>query len=497
MTSTRFAAIIMFFVMVFFQAVEVELGIRDKVDVTWPTRTEKTTECLTRDYHWVITENRYTSQTAPQEADEGIGHVLSFGGINPDIVNSSCSCADGYIVCGNSSSVNTNISGVAKKNGYSLPYGFIIKFSASGDAVWADSIGGNGVTSVSDVAVLKDGSVVAVGYSMATNLINKDAPESTAINAFVYRYSPSGTLLHSYVLNSDGFDYAYCVAPLHDGGYIIGGKTNSLSGDFSFISGNSSAYILAFDSSDNIVNRTAISGTTGGTFMDIAVDESGSIFACCYTNCSNGDFAAFDGLGAGGIDSLILKYSSELSLEWSYVIGGAGEDNFNNVIPDDEGGCLVAGSYRTVHDSGTQTGTFEDIHNWGGEDGYAFFINSDGLVYNSREIAGFYDDVVSSVIRVGNYYCFTGYTKSENRTFNGFSNAGGNDAYVLFTDLTGRRVAIFSIIGSDEDYAYTVCACGDYVVACGTTSSTDGTFSLAVPRITDAQTGFAVTVSLP
>ena len=499
--NQRIGAIFLFFLMIFVQSFQVATGKRDKVDVTFPTVYSETS--LQYDGRYNTTRTTTTSATTteppteegyiPAGSDEDVWSV-TFGGTGSDIVRSSyfCSNAD-FLVCGNTSSQDRTLAGSCE-SGWASTYAFVAKFSSNGSLRWIRSIGGNNITVAYDVAELTDGSIVCVGYTLATNLIDSAPVSQNVIDAFIYRYSSTGDLLNRYIADGSGYDYFYSVAPTSDGGYIAGGSSTSADGDFNMTS--SGAVLMKFNSSNQIVSSVTYSGTSGGAIYDVCVDSNANVFASCVSVSSDGDFAQFSGMGAGNNDSVILKYSTDLSvLRWYCVIASSGNDRFEHLCSDGDGGCVAAGFFQTRYNTGITDGFFEDCVCFGKEDGYAVRINSVGIVTDRRSFGGSENDFISGVYKAGSKYVFCGYTRSSDYLFRTLGNLGDYDTFITVVDaanFTGTALTVHPVAGTDSDCAYSICGSSLEYIVVGSTSSTDEFFWTTTPMNDCENTGFAV-----
>lgn len=501
--SNRIEALILFVLLVFIQTFQVKFGLRDELDVTFPT-VETTTDpetTVTHDWRYIVEPTRATTSTVPYEDMSEL--ALTFGGSGSDNVKGSVMRGDGsFLLCGNTTSNNSDIlsaaalaKGADNKTAVSKwvkPYGFLACFGADGSLLWSNEIGGNGMTVINDCAVLTDGSVVAVGYTMATDLSDGSAQPATVINGIIYRYSQSGTLQSASVLEGEGFDYLNAVAPLPNGGYVAVGSSESATGDYTFKGSNPGAVMMAYNSSNVLQWGRGITGSTGGAFYGVDTDNDGYIYTALVSNSADGDFAALPDFGQGLNDSAVLKYDSAGNRLWCCTLAGSGNDTFRCVAANGSGGCVAAGYYQTLHDNGVMDGTFEGYINYGGVDGFAFFIDSDGSIIKGREFAGVEEDKVTDVARIGTYYVFVGTTLSGNRTFAPIQNLGDYDAFAAVTDMNGQITSLHSISGTDVDAAATVTGSETYgLLVGGITSSTDEYFGQTTPPVVYADTAFA------
>ncbi|MBR4767179.1 MAG: hypothetical protein IK085_10510, partial [Clostridia bacterium] len=494
-----------FFLMFFVQSFQVATGKRDKVDVTFPTVSSETELQFDGRYNTTRTTTTVITTTEPPTeegyipagSDEDVWSI-AFGGTGSDIVRSSYYCSNGdFLVCGNTSSADRTMAH-CYGYGWAETYAFVARYSSNGTLRWINSIGGNNITVAYDTAELSDGSIVCVGYTLATDLIEYAPVSQNTIDAFIYRYSSTGDVLSKYVAEGTGYDYFYSVAATPDGGYVVGGSSTSHDGIFNMTS--SGAVIMKFDSSNQIVSSFTLNGTSGGAVYDVCVDVNSTVFAACVTVSSDGDFAQFSGIGAGSNDSVILKYSSDLStLRWSCVIASSGNDRFEHICADDDGGCVAAGYFLTKNNTLITDGFFDGCVSYGKEDGYAVKINSLGTVTDRRSFGGSENDYVSGVYKAGSKYVFCGYSKSSDYMFRTLGNLGGYDSFITVvdaSDFSGSALSVHPIAGTDMDCAYSVCGSSFTAVVAGTSSSTDEFFWTTDPMNDCENTGFAVKYSL-
>lgn len=501
--SGRFAAIITFCIIFFFQAIFVELGLKDEIDVTFPEiTTQKKTEDRTYDINYIT---KYTT-TAPTTVFDGDisfadgATALSFGGAGNDMVKASCATSDGgFVICGNMSSP-TNSLKITPASGWTYPFAFIVKFNSSGSVQWAKGLGGNGMTSFEDVAQLSDGNIVAVGYTQATNLIDSSAElgDVSEIDAVAVKFTSSGSVARKMVLEGNGYDYFDCIVALPDGGFVTGGNSTSYDGDYSFLPQTPSATLMAYASDFRALWNDYFTGTTGARFTDLCVDSNGNLFAVCLTNSTDLSFADYPQLGLGSNDVLVCKYSTDGEFKWGCPVSSSGDDRFENVAPDGIGGCFIAGYYKTKNDSGVTDGTLASCTNYGGTDAAMIEIDSNGNADTVFSFSGFYDDYITDIVAVNGGFVLSGYTESNNRTFLPIGNLGDRDAFLLQVKKDGSVLNLQSASGSGQDCAYSVCVSDQLgVILSGTTCSTDEFFAdSTVPPVEYSYTAFAAKYEL-
>ncbi len=350
----------------------------------------------------------------------------------------------------------------------------IIKISDDGNIEWIYSAGGDGQISFDDVTQLKDGSSIAVGYTLATDT---DAPiNSVLTSSLIVKVSEKGEYIWSYSFPGDdksNGDYLVSVCATPDGGFVAGGRADSASG---FFNGTQSdqfkAFIFKFDKNGNVDWRKTLAGSRGNTIEAIDVNKDGDIFALCTTLSNDGSFTSFKGYNNQTANTVVLKFNKKGGLEWSKNLMGSGLSKFTAIDATKDGGCIVGGAMNVLK---RIDGSFQV--NYGGTDGYIVKYDENGGVCWARNIAGAGDDEVYGVLETDNGIVVIGKTKSVNLDFNGFDNIGGYDGFVVIVDNQGKSLCTNKISGKGEDTINDIALTDTGFVVVGWTNSNDTDFS--------------------
>ncbi len=440
---------------------------------TTPTVTETTT----------TTTKVYVSTTQPPETDAG-PHIVGAEELSLSVLSGSDSAgsedvvirgiaalANGdYVVCGTTSSKVGDMASVYT-SGWKLPYSFVARYSGAGNRKWIKGFGStSGTVSLEDIAVISDGTVIAVGSSDAKDYASGNAAGSA--DAIVLKLaSNNGYLRSKKAFGGNKSDMFNCVCATADG-FVVGGKSYSSTGDFASLKG-AGAVIMNFDADAKNLWQKSLVGDAASTISDIAVDGNGNIFASCQTSTATGDFAQFDKLQGGYTDSLALKYDSDGNLKWGYVISSSGRDEFSSIAPDGKGGCVIAGYYELMP-SPIPDGTLTGVFHCGKVDSLVIRVNANGTQRWVKPLSGFENDYITDIIQTDGGFAVTGYTTSSNREFAGVGNMGGYDGYISFLNTNGVTVNTYSQAGTNDDMAEcAVYASNGNIICAGRTKSLD------------------------
>jgi len=162
---------------------------------------------------------------------------------------------------------------------------FIVKLDSSGNISWSKTIGVINYNNIKSIQQTLDGGYIALG-STSFDEAKRDA--------FIVKLDSSGNISWSKTIGGENDDYASFIQQTLDGGYIIGGGTQS------FGAGDDDAFIVKLDSSGNILWSKTIGGTNFDTAYSIQQTSDGGYII-------GGGTQSF---GAGHDDVLIVKLDS-------------------------------------------------------------------------------------------------------------------------------------------------------------------------------------------
>ncbi len=427
------------------------------------------------------TNTRYTSTStveykAPEIAEKANDIKQSYinytGAKGDDLVRKVIPAKDGgYIAVAYSMTKAGIFSEVSTSWGN---FGNVVKFSEDGKVEWIYSAGGNGDIDLSDVTQLKDGSIVAVGYTLATDT---DAPMNSLLtSSLIVKLDENGEYIWSYAFpgdeNSNG-DYLSSVCATPDGGFVAGGRADSTSGFFTGTqSDHFKAFLFKFDKNGKVEWRKTLTGSRGNTFEAIDVNEDGDIFALCTTLSNDGSFTAFKGYNNQTANTVVLKFDKKGGLAWSKNLMGSGLSKFTAIDATKDGGCLVGGTFSIFKKA---DGSFQV--NFGETDGYVVKYDGNGGVCWSRVIGGRAADEVLSIAETPNGIVVVGKTNSAELDFAEFDNYGGSDGYIMIIDNEGKTICTNKLSGKGNDIINDLAVTDTGIFIVGWSSSADADFA--------------------
>lgn len=279
----------------------------------------------------------------------------------------------------------------------------LCKLDASGNFVWAKSIGG-------------------AGYDVASNL----------------KLDASGNI---FVLGSLGSHQTPMDLDPGPGTYTLAS------------SGNEDIFIAKLDASGNFLWAKGIGGTNLEVAKSIATDAAGNFYMTGQFYTASGssnipvDFdpgpGTFTLLSAGGADVFVLKLDATGNFGWAKQFGGTGSEIGNAMTVDANGNIYLTGYYTATADFDPGPGTYT-LTSAGGQDIYALKLDASGNFVWARSMGGNNTDggTATTVDAAGNMYIGGHFSTTTDfdpspATYT-LSVVGGRDIFVAKLDASGN-----------------------------------------------------------
>ncbi|UQB70466.1 DUF11 domain-containing protein [Epilithonimonas zeae] len=381
----------------------------------------------------------------------------------------------GYIAVGQAASTDGDVTGT----GYTKQDAWIVKTDACGNKQWDKILGGDGSDeNFYDIKQTNDGGYIVVGSSDSSNNGTVSVTGKGLTDVWVVKLNSSGATQWQKLYGGSRPDQGYSVSQTLDGGYIVGGTTQSVDGDLSgntsvlvkpvvmkldtngnlnwvktyiwqsdweilseiiqtadggyifvgnsFNSGNSDAIAYKLNSTGVVTRKQLYGGNGYDRFTNVRSTSDGGYIVAGYSDTSNN--GSVSATNHGGSDVWLVKLTSAGSKSWDTLLGGSGEEKItnSNLTIDTDGGYVICSS-STSSNSGNVTDT-----NHGAQDAWVFKTNSSGVIQWQKLIGGTADDQLFSIYNTANNnYILAGYSESSASGDIKDTNKGSLDAWLL------------------------------------------------------------------
>jgi hypothetical protein len=278
-----------------------------------------------------------------------------YGGAGAEYGNACLCLADGYLVAGYTSSLGSGGKDV-----------YVIRLDKKGKEIWSRTFGGPSWDVGTAVCDAGDGNFYICGYTHSFGKGEEDV--------YLIKIDKNGNKLWSKTFGGERLDMANSISLTADGGLLIGATSGSFSNNTDF-------YLI----------RTDDQGKEIWSKSYAAEGPRGHAFDWCNAMVGTRDGGA---LLTGYADSQdvmeihVIKTDKDGNEVWAKSLGNKPFYDFGNAVLEmADGGCIVAGSTKSIVDN-------KDIYN---NDVYVVRLDSGGGVLWEKSFGGAGSDWASSV----------------------------------------------------------------------------------------------------
>jgi len=400
-------------------------------------------------------------------AQPAIQWQFSYGGTENDGVSVGNAQHDqieptpdgGYIIAGFS---NSNDGDVTGHHGLaSTTDCWVAKLDSLGNLEWQRSLGGSGSEFAQCIKPTLDG-----GYILSANSDSNDGDVTGnhgSNDAWVVKLDSLGNIEWQRSLGGSSYDHGRSICVTPDGGYVLGTQTASNDGDVSGSHGSSDAWLVKLDAMGNIQWQKCIGGSKSeGIYAIRLTPDNGMVFAG-ETSSDDGDLTGTSTTLLGS--AWICKTDSVGNIVWTKTYGGSSLDWGREVITTADGGYMLGVS--TVSNDGNVSG------NHGASDYWVLKLDAMGTLVWQRCYGGTSSELIKASRQTGDGgYIHCGTTLSNDGDITNFF--GVADGWVVKTDSLGNIEWERCFGGSESDDITSVVptADGGYILG-GESNSND------------------------
>lgn len=339
---------------------------------------------------------------------------------------------------------------------------FLVKFSPSGDVIWAKSFGGSGAERGTCLARDSSGFLYLGGYFESNNIQFGTSTFNPigGWDIFLMKFDPSGNVLWVKTFGSANYEEASSIACSKNAIAMTGefsGKSITF-GNFTLLNqgeeGLSDIFTIKLSLDGNVIWAKAIGGRSFERPHSISFDHNENIYIACSFNSLKMPIGTDTLNGKGYSDVIIVKYSNEGEILWYKYGGGRDKDYLTSMAIDNQNNVIIAGY--------TMSNDFEFmkkfIINAGSYDFFIIKFSSDGTIYWFR-VFGDSADEYATGITVDNdgYIYLAGSFASDSVYFSSYvllrnsSNNNTTDIYLAKLRPDGTPIWAISGRGNNED----------------------------------------------
>ncbi len=276
------------------------------------------------------------------------------------------------------------------------------------DLEWEEVFGGAKDERGLALLETKGGGYLMAGYTPSKGAGNKDL--------WLVKTDQSGEMEWERTMGGPGDDEGWAVLETEDGGYLIGGFTES-----SGAGGKDLWLVKTY--SDGYERWTKTFGGPGDDWGVAVLETKDGGYAAVGITTSS---------GSGGSDGWIVKTDPDGKKEWDVAIGGSKNDGASSIL-ETKDGYVIAGTTES--------------YGSGGKDVWLAKTDADGERIWEKTFGGPGDERGNFVLETDDGYVIVGVTESEG--------SGGRDLWIAKTDSEGEKVWEKTFGGPGDDGGWT------------------------------------------
>jgi hypothetical protein len=291
----------------------------------------------------------------------------TIGGSGQDDVLTVFQTRDGgYMVGGSSSSSlevngNSNFNGnsnsnVNEKNGKEKPdlYGktehsrgnmdyWIVKLDKNGEVQWQKTYGGDYADLLRSMEQTKDGGYILGGYSNSPQSGEKADANNGIGDYWIVKIDGEGEIEWQKTYGGNEDDQLYAIQQTEDGGYVAGGNSNS-TGALTAVGGSvrngTDYWIIKMDENGTIVWSETYDFGKVDILTSLVENKDHTYLIGGYSSPGPSERGEKDGIN----DYIALKIDEKGEILWEETVGSDGEDILKKMIETRDGGYLMTGT---------------------------------------------------------------------------------------------------------------------------------------------------------
>ncbi|PSR55163.1 hypothetical protein AHMF7605_17440 [Adhaeribacter arboris] len=377
----------------------------------------------------------------------------TIGGNSSDYFQAMVATQDGgFLLGGSSFSGKSGDKSQAGRGGLDRDY-WVIKIDENGKKVWDKTITGDSDDRLAEVMATPDGGFLLGGNSYSDIGYNKTGESRGVDDYWVVKLDSTGTQVWDNTFGGGATDNLYNLALTQDGGYLLGGYSESgLQGDkTSSGKGGADLWIIKVDSTGNKIWDKTFGSRDYDYFADlVALPGGGYLLGGTSQGGVGGDKTQ---ISRGGPDYWVIKINETGNKAWDRTFGGKNSDELQALLSTPDGGYLLGGS------SFSGTSGEKSEAGKGESDYWVVKVEEDNFLdaqWNFR-YGGSGNDGFATVIRTADSgFLFGGSSTSDNSGDRTQPSRGKSDYWIVKTDEAGKKQWDIRYGGPSDDYLNSV-----------------------------------------
>jgi|GEM_PF-559451 len=334
---------------------------------------------------------------------------------------------------------------------------WVVKLDKDGAIEWQKCLGGTYMETGGYVRVTPDGGYIVAGSSASVDC--GFTGNHGGLDYWLVKLKANGDQEWQKTYGGSKNEYCYGVDLTPDGGYVLGGHSESNNGDVTGNHGNRDYWVVKTDVNGDLQWQKSLGGSGDDEGLSICAAVGGGYFLTGNTSSPDGNITGYH----GSRDAWTVKLDAGGNLVWQKSLGGSQFDGGWSVKGTPDGGCVLAG-YTGSYD-GDVSGNHGDLDFW-----VVKLTNTGGMQWQNCYGGPLNETAYGMQLTDDGGYVVAGSAESSSGQLS--CNAGLTDAWVIKVNSNGGLVWQKSMGGNYYEEAHDVqpTSDGGFIVAAITCS---------------------------
>lgn len=269
----------------------------------------------------------------------------NYGGSGIDELQKVLVTSDGgFVLAGFSDS---NMSGDKTEDSRGSRDYWILKLNSLGEEEWQKTIGGDGGELLYQVIETNDGGYLLSGSSDSNISGEKTELSKGGSDYWIVKIDQLGAIVWQKTIGGDQGDVPENLLEIGSDQYLIGGYSfSNQSGDKSESSnGELDYWIVAIDSNGDVLWQNTIGSSSFDILYTMSEAPDGGFYLGGSSNSEVGGDKTEN--SRGGLDMWLVKINAQGGVEWDKTYGGSLNDDMSSVVAINENQVIIGGPSRS------------------------------------------------------------------------------------------------------------------------------------------------------
>ena len=311
---------------------------------------------------------------------------------------------------------------------------------------WDRTLGGRNDDQMGSLSKTNDGGFVFAGSSNSNIGYDKSEDAIGSLDYWIIKTDATGNKQWDKTLGGFNVDKLICICETSDGGFILGGYSDSNAGEDKSENSNGDFdyWVVKTDSHGNKIWDKTFGGNKTDQLMSVRQTVDGGFIL---GGLSNSDASGSKSDNAKGLyDMWIIKMDNLGNKQWDKTIGGSADDGLSSIEQAPDGGYLLGG-WSESNISGDKTQNSKGIADY-----WIVKIDVNGNILWNNTFGGSNDDALTCLQKThDNGFILGGYSLSDSSYDKTNNSKGGSDYWVIKIDAAGVKQWDQTIGGSAND----------------------------------------------